>query len=72
MSQPRTLVVAGEGSRVTVMESYVGGASDPHLVNALTQVCVLKGARVCHYKHQQEGNSLGVRPSFCVRASVGL
>ena len=57
MSQPRTLVVAGEGSRVTVMESYVGGGSEPHLVNALTQVCVLRDARVCHYRHQQEGEN---------------
>ena len=57
MSQPRTLVVAGEGSRVTVMETYIGSGNDPHLVNALTQICVSRGARVCHYKHQGEGEN---------------
>ena len=55
MSQPRTLVVVGEGSRVTLLETYVGGGSQPHMVNGLTQVRVMKGARVRHYKHQGEG-----------------
>ena len=55
MSQPRTLLIAGEGSGVTLLETYIGGGVQPHMVNALTQVRVMKGATVRHYKHQGEG-----------------
>ena len=57
MSQPRTLLVAGEGSSVTLLETYIGGGIQPHMVNALTQVRVMKGAAVRHYKHQGEGSN---------------
>ena len=55
MTQPRTLIVAGEESNVTVMETYVGNGENRHMVNALTQVCISQGAKVCHYKYQGEG-----------------
>ena len=50
---PRTLIVAGRNTRLTVFESYVG--ADPakasqYFTNAVTEVAVGEGARVNHYR----------------------
>lgn len=47
---PRTLVVAGRGSRVTVVESYVGAAQSRYFTNAVTELVVGDGAKVDHYR----------------------
>ena len=54
MSHPRTLVVAEAGAHATIFETFIGNGGDAHCCNALTQVAVGPGARVCHYKHQGE------------------
>jgi Fe-S cluster assembly protein SufD len=52
--QPRVLVLAGRDSSVTIVESH-GALSDAgYLTNAVTEVAVGDGARVRHYRVQQE------------------
>ncbi len=51
---PRTLVVAGAGSDLTVAESHLGQAEGPTLSAAVTEVSVGEGARVDHYRIQDE------------------
>ncbi|HEV2914583.1 MAG TPA: Fe-S cluster assembly protein SufD [Pyrinomonadaceae bacterium] len=55
VSFPRVLVVAGEGSEATVIESYAGahdGAS--YLTNAVVEIVLKEGARLEYYKVQNE------------------
>ncbi|MBS1269626.1 MAG: FeS cluster assembly protein SufD [Gammaproteobacteria bacterium] len=54
VSQPRHLVVAGEGSRLTLIERYVSLHDKRYLTNAITEVFARRNARVDHYKLQQE------------------
>jgi Fe-S cluster assembly protein SufD len=54
VSQPRHLVVAGEGSGVTLIERYLSTHDNRYLTNAITEVFARRGARVEHYKLQQE------------------
>jgi len=54
MAHPRTLVVAGAGAQVTVIESYVGGADETYFSNAVSEVFVGDNAGVDHYKVQRE------------------
>ena len=52
VSHPRLLIVAGEGSQVTVLERYVGtGAA---FTNAVGEVWIGASAVVDHYKLQEE------------------
>ena len=50
VSHPRTLVVAGRHSKLTMIESYVGRSSTPHLTNAVTEIAIGDGAEVEHYR----------------------
>jgi Fe-S cluster assembly protein SufD len=52
--QPRNLIVAGEGSRATIIEHHVGLDGQGYLANALTRIAVGAGARIEHVKLQQE------------------
>jgi Fe-S cluster assembly protein SufD len=64
VSHPRALVVAGEGSVATVVESYFSpsiylpapflGAADVYFTNAVTEVFVAEGATLDHYRLQEE------------------
>jgi Fe-S cluster assembly protein SufD len=51
---PRTLVLAGAGSRVTVVESFVTFGTDAYLTNAVTEVIVGASAQVEHVRVQTE------------------
>lgn len=53
VSHPRTLVVAGEGSRVEIAQTFIG-ADDAYVVNAVTEVVVAPRARVTFYTDQRE------------------
>jgi Fe-S cluster assembly protein SufD len=57
VTHPRVLVVAGRGSRATVVESYVGAAEQLYFTNAVTEVRVEDGAEVEHYRLQQESEA---------------
>ena len=47
---PRTLLVAGRNTRLTVFETYIGAARENYLTNAVTEVAVGEGASVEHYR----------------------
>jgi len=50
VSYPRTLIVAGANSELTVIESYVSLSSGRYFTDAVTEIVVGDGARVEHYK----------------------
>ncbi|MCL4847326.1 MAG: Fe-S cluster assembly protein SufD [Acidobacteria bacterium] len=54
VTHPRTLVVAGDNSQATVIESYGGGAGEIYFTNAVTEFVVGEHARVEHYRVQRE------------------
>lgn len=54
VSQPRHLVVAGEGASFTLIERYLSVHAGRYLTNAITEVFAGAGAQVQHYRVQQE------------------
>ncbi len=56
-SNPRNLILAENGSHLTVMESYVSTADAPYFTNAVTEMVVGEGAVVEHCKFQDENPS---------------
>jgi len=54
MSNPRVIVRAAPNSRCTLIEHFVGGAAGECFTNAVTEIDVAAGARVEHYRIQQE------------------
>ncbi len=57
MSNPRSTIVAGAGSRLTVVESYTGPVGSPTCTNTVNQVVLGPGATVEHYKIQNEADT---------------
>jgi Fe-S cluster assembly protein SufD len=53
-SNPRSMILAGPDSRVSIVETYAGTTGDVTCTNAVTQVILDEGARVEHYKIQDE------------------
>jgi Fe-S cluster assembly protein SufD len=51
-SHPRNLIVAGRGSQLTVVETFVGDGN--YFTNAVTEVVAGEGARVDHYKIERD------------------
>lgn len=51
---PRTLVVAGDNSDATVIETFAGADGTGYWTNAVTEIRVGKNARVRHLKRQSE------------------
>ncbi len=54
VSHPRTLILAGENSQATIVESYSGPADHVYFTNAVTEVVTGENAVVDHYKVQRE------------------
>ena len=54
MSSPRSVILAEPGSRATIVETYAGIDGDVYCTNAVTEVVVAEGARIEHYKVQDE------------------
>src|SRR5205085_3400653 len=52
---PRVLVVAERDSRLDLIETYASVGDAAYLTNAVVEVFVGEGARVTHYKVQDEG-----------------
>lgn len=57
MSHPRNLIVTDEGSRATLIESYVGAPDAVYFTNAVTEVSVGDNADIEHYRIQKESRS---------------
>ena len=55
LANPRTVVIAEPGSRVTIVETYVGQGQGAYLNNAVTEIHVGENARVDHVKTTLEG-----------------
>jgi len=54
VSHPRNLIVCGENSQATIVETYVGVGEDVYFTNAVTEFVVAESAVVDHYKVQRE------------------
>lgn len=54
MFQPRLLVIGEEGSGGCLLESHVGAGDGVTFSNAVTEIALAKGARLRHYKLQNE------------------
>jgi Fe-S cluster assembly protein SufD len=52
---PRALVLAGRDSRLDIIESYGSMCDDAYFTDAVVEVFVGEGARVTHFKVQDEG-----------------
>lgn len=55
--QPRNLVIAEAGSRLTVVENYVSLSEAATFTNAVTEFAIGDRAQVEHVKHQDESQS---------------
>jgi len=53
----RNFVSASEGSRVTVVEEFIGASDTTYWTNAVTEVFVADNASIDHYKIQRESNA---------------
>jgi Fe-S cluster assembly protein SufD len=54
MTQPRALIVVGDRSAATVIESYAGAEDVEYFTNAVTEIALGEGARLEHYRVQRE------------------
>jgi Fe-S cluster assembly protein SufD len=50
VSYPRTLIIAGKQSKLTVVESYVSLGGGGYFTNAVTEIALDEGANVEHYR----------------------
>jgi Fe-S cluster assembly protein SufD len=57
VSHPRTLILMGENSQATIIESYVGTPDTVYFTNAVTEIVCAENAVVDHYKVQRESKS---------------
>ena len=54
VSYPRNLIIAEEGSEVTIIESYAGTERGEYLTCAVTEIVAGEGSSIQHYKLQHE------------------
>jgi Fe-S cluster assembly protein SufD len=57
VAHPRNLIITGEDSKLTVIESYISAGDTPYLTNAVTDFVVGSGSVVEHLKVQDEHSS---------------
>lgn len=54
---PRVLIIAEENSQATIIESYSATGEAPYFTNAVIEVVVKDGARLEHYRVQDESST---------------
>jgi Fe-S cluster assembly protein SufD len=54
---PRVLVVAEDGSRASVFETYLGAGDGSYWTNAVSEIIVGRDAHIAHHKLQQESTA---------------
>ena len=54
VSYPRTLIVVGRNSRLTVVESYVSASDGLYFTNAVAEIVADDGAEIEHYRYLME------------------
>ena len=57
VSYPRVLVVAGAGSKATVIESYVGLSENRYFTNGVTEMFLERDSQIEHYRILAESDS---------------
>ncbi len=55
IAHPRTLVVVGAGSRLTLVETYTGSDADTCCTNAVTEIVLEEDAVLDHYRLLRQG-----------------
>ncbi|MGA8258810.1 MAG: Fe-S cluster assembly protein SufD [Arenicellales bacterium] len=71
VTQPRHLVVAGEGSSFTFIERYLSVHATRYLTNAITEVFAGPNAHIEHYKLQQESTRAYHIGSWLIEQQAG-
>ncbi len=71
LSSPRSVILAGPGSRATVVETYTGIAGNSYGTNAVTEVVLADRAQIDHYKVQDESEPAFHLASLDVHQSGG-
>jgi Fe-S cluster assembly protein SufD len=56
-THPRNLIIAGEGSGVSIVEEYVGAGPRPYFTNSVTEIFAGKGAVVEYDRFQHEAEA---------------
>ena len=56
VTYPRTLIVAGRNTDITVVENYTGPTDVVYFTNAVAEISVGEGAKIDHYRLLLEGN----------------
>lgn len=56
-ANPRNLIVAGQESRATVLETYLSLTETPSLTNPVTEISIGDGAALEHIKYQDEASN---------------
>lgn len=54
MSHPRVLIVAGENSQISIVETHLAEGEGAYFTNSVTEVAAANGTVVDHYKLQHE------------------
>ncbi|MHC5022381.1 MAG: Fe-S cluster assembly protein SufD, partial [Planctomycetota bacterium] len=67
MSHPRNLIVAGAGSRATIIETYASAGDGAYLTTAVTEVLAESSAAIDHYKVELESEQASHVGSLHVR-----
>jgi Fe-S cluster assembly protein SufD len=67
VSHPRVLILAGERSRVSIVETYAGREGHVSLTNAVTEIAAGEAAAIVHERLQREGESAFHMGSLFVR-----
>jgi Fe-S cluster assembly protein SufD len=57
MMHPRSLVVAGDRTRLQVVERYAGRDGAAYFVNSVTDIATGRDARVSHFRVQEDGGA---------------
>ena len=57
VSYPRTLIVGGRHSKLTVVESYIGLSETDYFTNAVAEIVADDGAQIEHYRYLAESPS---------------
>ncbi|MGD0948324.1 MAG: Fe-S cluster assembly protein SufD [Candidatus Binatia bacterium] len=68
---PRILIVAGDGSQATVVETYVGSGTGAYFTNAVTEIVVGANADITHYNLQRENEHAFHVATIEARQGVG-
>ncbi len=55
MLQPRNLVALGDGAKVNLIESYIGGSGGAYFNNLVSELSLGERAELNHYTFQEEG-----------------